>query len=338
MKNKLLKKLLLPLALLFGSFIYAQSVTGTVSDASGPLPGVNVLVKGTTTGSVTDFDGNFAIDANNGDTLVFSYIGYLTQEIVVSGTTVNVTMVEDTAQLDEVVVVGYGSTTKKEITSSVTKVGEEEFNRGTINNPSELLQGKVAGLSIYNKGGNPNEDAVIRLRGISTVGSNSSPLIVIDGVIGASLNNIDPSDIANMTVLKDGSAAAIYGSRGSSGVIIVTTKKGKSGTTSVSYNGSVAIASISNTVDRLTGDQFAAAGGTDLNSRTDWLDLVTRDAISNIHNVAISGGVDNTNFRVSTNFRDAQGILDKSGFKQFNTRIKASTLLLNDKLKIDFNA
>ncbi|MCF7560473.1 SusC/RagA family TonB-linked outer membrane protein [Sabulilitoribacter multivorans] len=338
MKNKLLKKLLLPMVMLFGSFIYAQSVTGTVSDASGPLPGVNVLVKGTSVGTVTDFDGNFQINANDGDTLVFSYIGYLTQEVVVSGTTVNVTLAEDAAQLDEVVVVGYGSTTKKEITSAVTKVGEEEFNRGTINNPSELLQGKVAGLSIYNKGGSPNEDAVIRLRGISTVGSNSSPLIVIDGIIGASLNNIDPSDIDSMTVLKDGSAAAIYGSRGSSGVIIVTTKRGRAGTTSVDYNGSVAIASIANQVENMSGDEFAAAGGTDLGSRTDWMDLVTRDAVSNIHNVAISGGYDQTSFRVSTNFRDAQGILENSGFKQFNTRLQASTVILDDKLKIDFNA
>ncbi len=240
--------------------------------------------------------------------------------------------------LDEVVVVGYGSTTKKEITSAVTKVSEEEFNRGTINNPSELLQGKVAGLSIYNKGGNPNDDAVIRLRGISTVGANSSPLIVIDGVIGASLNNVDPSDIDSMTVLKDGSAAAIYGSRGSSGVIIVTTKRGKSGKTSVSYNGSIASSSISNTIDRLDGDAFAAAGGTDLANRTDWLDLVTRTAVSKIHNVAIAGGYENTNFRLSTNFRNSEGILQKSGFEQFNTRLQATTTMLNDKLKIDFNA
>ncbi|NNC49718.1 MAG: SusC/RagA family TonB-linked outer membrane protein, partial [Flaviramulus sp.] len=338
MKNKLLKRLLLPMALLLGSFIYAQTVSGVVSDASGPLPGVNVIVKGTSTGTVTNFDGEYQVNANSGDTLVFSFLGYLTQEAVVSGNTLDVTLAEDAAQLDEVVVVGYGSTTKKEITSAVTKVGEEEFNRGTINNPSELLQGKVAGLSIYNKGGNPNEDAVIRLRGISTVGSNSQPLIVIDGVIGASLNNIDPSDIDSMTVLKDGSASAIYGSRGSSGVIIVTTKRGKTGTTSVSYNGSVASASIANTIDRLSGDEFAAAGGTDLGSRTDWLDLVTRDAVSTIHNVAISGGYDQTNFRVSTNFRDAEGILEKSGFKQFNTRLQASTRLLNDKLKVDFNA
>ena len=153
---------MLSVALLCGSFIYAQSVSGTVSDTSGPLPGVNVLIKGTSTGTVTDFDGNFQINANNGDTIVFSFIGYLTQEVVVSGSTMTITLTEDAAQLDEVVVVGYGSTTKKEITSAVTKVGEEEFNRGTINAPEQLLQGKVAGLSIYNKGGNPNEESVIR--------------------------------------------------------------------------------------------------------------------------------------------------------------------------------
>ncbi|RIA10753.1 iron complex outermembrane receptor protein [Flavobacteriaceae bacterium MAR_2010_72] len=340
MKNKLLKKVMLPCLFLLGSIVYAQTVSGVVTDASGPIPGVNVLVKGTTTGTQTDFDGNYSLNISSADAvLVFSFLGYATQEIPVNGrSTINVTLLEDAAQLAEVVVVGYGSTTKKEITSAVTKVDEEAFNKGTINNPSELLQGKVAGLSIYNKGGNPNEDAVIRLRGISTVGSNSSPLIVIDGVIGASLNNIDPSDIESMTVLKDGSAAAIYGSRGSSGVIIVTTKRGRAGDTQISYNGSIATASISNTIDRLSGDEFAAAGGTDLDSRTDWLDLVTRNAVSNIHNVAISGGYDDTNFRVSTNFRDAQGILDRSGFKQFNTRFQASTRILNDKLKIDFNA
>lgn len=340
MKNKLLKKVMLPCLFLIGSIVYAQTVSGVVSDASGPIPGVNVVVKGTTTGTQTDFDGNYSLNVSSADAvLVFSFLGYATQEIPVNGqSTINVTLSEDVAQLNEVVVVGYGSTTKKEITSSVTKVSEEDFNQGTINNPSELLQGKVAGLSIYNKGGNPNEDATIRLRGISTVGSNSSPLIVIDDVIGASLNNIDPADIESMTVLKDGSAAAIYGTRGSAGVIIVTTKNGKAGKTQVDYNGSVAIATIANQVDNMSGDEFAAAGGTDLGFRTDWMDEVTRTAVSNVHNVAISGGSDNTTFRVSTNFRDAQGILQKSGFKQFNGRLNAKTSILDDKLKLELNS
>ena len=339
MKNKLLKKVMLPCLFLIGSIVYAQTVSGVVSDASGPIPGVNVLVKGTTTGTQTDFDGNYSVNVSSADAvLVFSFLGYATQEIPVNGqTTINVTLAEDVAQLSEVVVVGYGSTTRKEITSAVTKVGEEDFNQGTINTASELLQGKVAGLSVYNKGGNPNEDAVIRLRGISTVGSNSQPLIVIDDVIGASLNNVDPADIESMTVLKDGSAAAIYGSRGSAGVIIITTKKGKAGKTEVNYNGSVAFATIANKVDNMSGDEFAAAGGTDLGFRTDWMDEVTRTAVTNIHNVAISGGFENTSFRVSTNFRDAQGILENSGFKQFNTRVNAKTSILDDKLKIDFN-
>lgn len=338
MKNKLLKKIILPVLVLIGSIMYGQTVKGVVSDATGALPGVSVSVKGTTIGTETDFDGKYSVAAKIGDILIFRSLGFKTEEKTVNSNTVNVTLVEDATSLDEIVVVGYGSSAKKEITSSVTKVSEEEFNRGTINAPSELLQGKVAGLTIYNKGGNPNEDAVIRLRGISSVGSNSQPLIVVDGVIGASLNNVDPSDISSMTVLKDGSAAAIYGSRGSSGVIIVTTKKGKSGTTQVSYNGSVAVASILNTIDVMSGDQFAAAGGTDLNSRTNWLDEVTRTAVSKVHNVSVSGGYEDTTFRVSTNFRDAQGILNKSGFDQFNTRLQASTKILNDKLKVDFNA
>ena len=319
--------------------MYAQKVTGTVSDGSDALPGVSIQVKGSTTGTETDFDGNYSINANSGDVLVFNYLGYKQEERTVgSEVVINVSLLQDATSLDEIVVVGYGNTTKKEVTSAVTTVGEEEFNKGTVNSPSGLLQGKVAGLSIYNKGGNPNQDAVIRLRGISTVGANSSPLIVIDGVIGASLNNVDPSDIQTLTVLKDGSAAAIYGSRGSSGVIIVTTKRGKSGSTQVSYNGSVAQAAIQNTIDVMSGDEFAAAGGTDLGSRTDWLEQVTRKAVTNVHNVAIAGGYDNTNFRVSANFRDAEGILKNSGFNQFNTRLQASTRILNDKLKIDFNA
>ena len=339
MKSRILKNLLLSFTFLVGSVMYAQKVTGTVSDGSDALPGVSIQVKGSTTGTETDFNGKYSINANSGDVLVFNYLGYKSEERTVgSEAVINVSLLQDATSLDEIVVVGYGNTTKKEVTSAVTTVGEEQFNKGTVNSPSGLLQGKVAGLSIYNKGGNPNQDAVIRLRGISTVGANSSPLIVIDGVIGASLNNVDPSDIQTLTVLKDGSAAAIYGSRGSSGVIIVTTKRGKSGSTQVSYSGSVAQAAIQNTIDVMSGDEFAAAGGTDLGSRTDWLEQVTRKAVTNVHNVAIAGGYDNTNFRVSANFRDAEGILKNSGFNQFNTRLQASTRILNDKLKIDFNA
>ena len=337
MKILLFKSFLLVGAFLCFGLAQAQEVTGSVSDATGPLPGASVVEKGTTNGTQTDFDGNFTINVGENATLVISYIGYSTYEEVVNGrTTINVTLSEDAQALDEVVIVGYGSSLKKEITSAVTVVGQEEFNKGTVNNASQLLQGKVAGLSIYNKGGNPNAKSVIRLRGISTVGANSEPLVVVDGAIG-SLDNVDPNDIESINVLKDGSAAAIYGTRGSSGVILVTTKRGKSGKASVDYNGSLAISSIANNVDVMSPDEFVAAGGVDLGSRTDWLDKVTMDGTTKINNVAISGGNENTSYRISGNFRNIQGILRNSGYKQYNTRANISTFTLNDRLKIDFN-
>ncbi len=341
MKIKLLKSLILPFALLFGSFIYAQTVTGTVSDNSGPVPGVNIIVQGTTTGTQTDFDGNYSLDVGSSDAvLVYSFIGYATQTIPVNGQSViNVTLAEDAAQLDEVVVVGYGSTTRKEVTTAVTSVSTEEFNQGTINEPTQLLQGKVAGLTAYNKGGDPNTDATIRLRGISTIGGNTQPLIIIDGVPAAALNSVDPNDIENITVLKDGSAAAIYGTRGSSGVIIITTKSGKTmQDTRITYNGQFAGSGIQNSPEVMNASEFLAAGGNDLGSDTDWLDEVTRTAFTQIHNVSAFGGSEKSTYRVSLNFRDAEGILENSGFEQFNARTKLSSRLLNDKLKIDFNA
>lgn len=341
MKIKLLQKLMLSAFLMVGSIIYAQTVTGTVSDATGPLPGVNILVKGTATGTQTDFDGNYSLDVSSADAvLVFSYVGYKTQEIAVNGqTTIDVVLVEDTALLDEVVVVGYGTAVRKEITTAVTSVGEEEFNQGVVNEATQLLQGKVAGLSIYNKGGNPNSAPIIRLRGISTIGGNTQPLVVIDGVLGQSLDNVDPADISNITVLKDGSAAAIYGTRASSGVILVTTKSGQSHQPfSVSYDAKFATSSTANTIDVMGREQFLATGGTDLGSNTDWIDAVTDTAFSQIHNVAATGGGDNANYRVSFNYRDTEGILINSGFEQYNLRTKLSGKILNDKLRVTVNA
>lgn len=325
--------------MLLGGVVYSQTVSGTVSDANGPLPGANVIVKGTQNGIATDFDGKYTLDGVPTDAvLVVSSLGYITQEIQVAGqATVDVVLVADANELDEVVIIGYGSSTKKEITSAVTTVSEEEFNQGTVNSAAGLLQGKVAGLSIYNKGGDPNSGATIRIRGISTIGANTSPLVVIDGVAGASLDNVDPSDIESINVLKDGSAAAIYGTRGSSGVILVTTKKGRSGATSVEYNGSIATSEIANQVDIMSADEFIAAGLTDLSSKTDWIDEVTQTGITQIHNVAVSGGHDNTRYRISGNFRDQTGIVQSTGFDQFNTRANLSTKILDDKLKIEIN-
>ena len=337
MTQNLLRKILCSFFFVLGGLLYSQTVTGTVSDASGTLPGVNVIVKGTSNGVQSDLDGTYSLDNVATDAvLVFSYLGYKTQEVAVDGrSTIDVTLEEDIAQLDAVVVVGYGNQVRKEITTAVTSVGEEEFNQGVINNASQLLQGKVAGLSIYNKGGNPNDNGVIRLRGLSTVGGNTEPLVVIDGVLGQSLNNVDPSDIKNITVLKDGSAAAIYGSRASSGVILVTTKSGRSNQPfSVEYNGQYGVSNAVNQVEIMNRSQFLATGGTDLGADTDWIDEVTRSAFSQVHNIAATGGSENSNYRVAVNYRDTEGILLNSGFEQLNIRGNFTGTLLMINLEL----
>uniref|UniRef100_UPI00404820CC SusC/RagA family TonB-linked outer membrane protein n=1 Tax=Roseivirga sp. TaxID=1964215 RepID=UPI00404820CC len=342
-----MKKFLLVLLVLFVGFqgsLMAQekTVTGKVTGGDDGLgiPRVNVTIKGTSRGVPTDIDGNYTIQASSSDVLSFSFIGYITQEVAVGNqTSINVTLQPDVTSLEEVVVVGYGSQEKKEITSSVISLDTKDFNVGNINSASGLLQGKVAGLSVYQKGGDPNSSPVIRLRGISTVGSNVEPLVVIDGVIGASLSNVDPNDIATFDVLKDGSAAAIYGSRGSAGVIIVTTKQGSRGASGLSaeYSGYVAAATVANFQPVMNRSEFIAAGGNDLGSETDWQKEITRTGVTQVHNVSVSGGSENTTFRLSTNFRNVEGVLKKSGFDQVNARASIDHYALNDKLNIKFN-
>jgi len=224
------------LFLLGVSFASAQerTVKGKVTaEGEGSLPGANIVLQGTTTGTLSDIDGNFSLKVPGPSAvLVFSSVGYVSQTITVgSQTEFNVVLVADVQSLQEVVVVGYGTQKRNEITSSVVSVKAEDFNKGNVAKAEQLIQGKVSGLSISRPGGNPNEGYNIRLRGLSTIGANSQPLIVIDGIIGGSLDNVDPNDIESINVLKDGSGAAIYGTRGSSGVILVTTKKGSRGTT-----------------------------------------------------------------------------------------------------------
>lgn len=315
-------------------------VTGRIvaSDDNSPIPGVNIVEKGTSNGTVSDADGNYRIAVGANATLVFSFVGYASQEQVVGAqSAINVSLEADVTSLSEVVVVGYGSQDKKEITGAVVSLGAKDFNKGNINDPTSLLQGKVAGLSIYNKGGDPNANPVIRLRGLSTIGSNAQPLIVVDGVLGASLDNIDPNDIESINVLKDGSAAAIYGSRGSSGVILITTKRGARTGLTLDYNGYLAAQTVFNQIPVMTAEQYVANGGNDLGARTAWQDEVTRTGISNVHNVAVAGGVESTTFRLATNFRNVQGVLKKSGWEQLNTRANLTHNALNGKLNMDFN-
>jgi iron complex outermembrane receptor protein len=335
---KSILKLGLSLLLLFSGVLSAQQISGNISDETGPLPGATIIVQGSTTGTVADFDGNYSISAGTGDVLVFSYVGFSAQEVSVgSQNTIDIVLMPSN-ELEEVLVTGYGSQQQKEITSAVVSVGSESFNQGAISDVSQLLTGKVAGLSIYNRGGNPNSGSTIRVRGLSTIGANSSPLVVIDGVIGATLENVDPNDLESVTVLKDASAAAIYGSRGSSGVILVTTKKGTPGNAQISYNGTLTQSSILNQITNMSPSEFIAAGGRDLGSQTDWLDAVTRDAITQYHSLSAAGGNGRSNYRVSANVRNNEGILENSGFESFNTRLNFSTTALNDRLKIEFNS
>ncbi|MFH4969428.1 SusC/RagA family TonB-linked outer membrane protein [Gaetbulibacter sp. M240] len=363
MKNKLLKKLLLPLALLLGSFIYAQTVTGTVSDASGPLPGVNVLVKGTSVGTVTDFDGNFEIGATNGDVLVFSYIGYKTQEVTVSGGTVNVTMAEDAALLSEIVVIGYGQTTVKDATGAVSSVQAEDFNKGIISSPEQLIQGKTAGIQITQSSGEPGAGISVRIRGTASIRSNNNPLFVVDGVPlagddtsagaqdigfgskGASnpLNFINPNDIASISVLKDASSTAIYGSRGANGVVIITTKTGRGAIgESWEYSASASSASVANRYTLLGREQFLSAvtqfGGdavtADAGSDTDWQDYIFRSPISFNNNLAYSNSFEKGSVRATFSYSDQEGVIIGSGLERITGRINAEHRFFDDKLKI----
>jgi len=247
-------------------------------------------------------------------------------------------MQSDVTALNEVVVVGYGTQEKKEITSAVTSVKSEDFNKGTVNDPVALLQGKVAGLNITRAGGDPNGGFNIRLRGVGTIGANAEPLIVIDGVIGGSLSTVDPNDILSMDVLKDGSAAAIYGSRGGSGVILVTTKSGKSGKVQVDYNGSYAIENVNNSISVMTAEEYRQVPGhIDLGATTDWLDVITQQGNAQVHNVALSGGSQSTTYRASMNVRLQNGVGLKSGFDQLNGRLTITQKALKDRASFTVN-
>jgi iron complex outermembrane receptor protein len=327
--------LLLFLAASTTVFAQGQVVSGKVtsSDDGASVPGVNVLEKGTNNGTVTDVDGNYRISVGANATLVFSFVGYSTQEMVVGGqSNINISLAADVQSLSEVVVVGYGTQEKKEITSSVTSLKAEDFNKGTVNDPVQLLQGKVAGLNIVRPGGNPNGGFNIRLRGVGTVGANVEPLVVIDGIIGGSLSTVDPNDIASIDVLKDGSAAAIYGSRGGSGVILVTTKSGKAGKVQVDYNGSFAVETIANQIDVMSAEEYRQVPGhVDLGSSTDWLDVITRNGNAMVHNLSLGGGTAQTTYRASLNLRKANGIQIRSGFEQLNARINLTQRALKDR-------
>ena len=327
--------------LLCSTVMLAQNkVSGTVLDATGePLIGVSVLEAGTSNGVVTDFDGNFTLTVKQGAQLAFSYVGYTSQTLAARNG-MKVTLQEDNTVLNEVVVVGYGTMRRKDVTSSITTVKAEDLNRGVFTDPGQMLQGKVPGLVISSTA-DPNGGATITLRGASTLRSGAmSPYYVIDGIPGVDPSTVAPDDIESIDVLRDATATAIYGSKAANGVIIITTKKGAEEKTNVSYNGYVAIdnilkkydvASAADLRDYATKNSVALKDG---GASTNWQDEVLRTAISHNHNVSISGGNGRTSYMVSGNLMKRQGVIKETGMDRFNVRSLISTKLLKDRLSI----
>lgn len=329
--------IILVLILFLSHPVFAQkTIQGIVRDNNNaPLPGVSVTVKGSSVGTTTDVNGSYSIVApGTSSVLIFSYVGFPSQELEVgNNATLNLSLSPSGGQLNEVVVVGYGTQKRKELTSAVATVSAEQFNKGNISDVAQLLQGKVAGLSIARPGGNPNGGFTIRLRGLSTLGANTSPLVVVDGQVGADINTIDPNDIQSIDVLKDAASAAIYGTRGSSGVIIITTKRGGR-VPIISYNGSVTAEKPAEFTAHMTAAEFKAAGGKDLGAVTDWNEVITRTAISNIQNLSLSGGGTGTSYIASINYRDGQGVAVNTGFQQFNGHFGLTQKALRDRLTL----
>ncbi len=322
-------------------------VSGQVTEAETgeTIPGVNIVVKGMSSrGTSTDSDGSYTLMVPSPqDTLIFSFVGFVTQEVPVNGrSTINIELSSDVQALEDVVVVGYGTQDRQQITGSISSVNSDDFISGDVNNPTELIEGKVPGLMVSSPGANPNDAPTLRLRGISSFGNNE-PLVVVDGIIGASMDNIDPNDIESIDVLKDASAAAIYGTRGGAGVIAVTTKKGQSGQTNVSYRGSISTSGVENRLDVLSADEFRELGEitgievSDFGANTDWFEEITQNSYTQIHNLSVQGGNETTSYRVSGNFRDNQGLLRTTGFQQRSGRLNLNHSALDDKLSLTFD-
>lgn len=319
--------MLMPLTLLAQEMLKVQ---GTVTDASGePLIGVNVRTSSSKAGAVTDMDGNYTIEVSPKATLVFSYVGFESLTEAVKGRKkINVTMKEDAGVLNEVVVIGYGTMDKKELTSAISHVGEKDFLTISSLDPSMMIQGKVAGVSITNTGaGDPNNQASIQIRGVSSRSAGLGPLIVIDGVPGGNLTNINPNDIASFDVLKDGAASAIYGTRGSNGVIVVTTKKGsKDGSLHTSYSGMCSWDVMIKDLKMMSAQDYRDVRlgwgdtGVDLGGNVDWLDAVSRTGFTQQHTLTLSGGNEKSNYRVSADYRDAKGIDLRSRRQEYGGR------------------
>lgn len=346
MKNKTF------LLVLFAAFSLSMSaqVTGTVLDASTaePIIGANVIEKGTTNGTITDFDGNFVLMAQEGALLEISYMGYKTVEVKATNG-MQIQLGEDTELLDEVVVVGYGVVKKNDATGSVTAIKPDAMNKGLTTNAQDMLAGKVAGVIVTSNDGTPGGGATIRVRGGSSLSASNDPLIVIDGLAmdnegipGAAnpLSMVNPNDIETFTVLKDASATAIYGSRASNGVIIITTKKGAAGQKlKVSYDGNVSAGVLTNMVDVMTGDEYREfLGASDLGAaNTDWQKEIYRTAISTDHTISIMGGTKNMPYRAAIGYTNQNGVIKTSNMQRVTASLNLSPTFLDKHLSFNFN-
>ncbi len=359
MKAIYTKLLLFVLFLPFG--LLAQgSLSGTVLEKSSgqPLPGVNVLVQGTATGVQTDLDGRFSLPVKNGDVVLFSYVGYAEQTLTYNGQqNVTISLDEAANQIGEVVVqVGYGSVRKKDATGSVAVVTQKDFVKGPVVAVDQMVQGKVAGLQVTNGGGSPGEGATIRIRSGSSLNANNDPLYVIDGVPVAAgginggrnpLATINQNNIESVTVLKDASATAIYGSRASNGVVIITTKKGRKGEMKVEYNSYLSVSEVGDTVDVLSASQFrdyiTNNGNADQvallgDANTDWQDKIYRTAIGTDHNIAVSGGTDLITYRASVGFANLNGILERDNLRRGTMGLNLIGNFFDNHLKVEVNS
>jgi TonB-linked SusC/RagA family outer membrane protein len=322
--------------------LYAQQVTihGKITDDTGGLPGVTVLVKGTTNGVTTDLNGDFSLSTPGTGTLIVSFIGYQTQEVAINNrTTINMKLRPDSKALEEVVVIGYGTLDKKEVTSTISHVSSEELSTVAANDPLMRLQGKVSGLTVQNTGAaDPNSTANIQLRGVASRTAGTSPLIVIDGVPGGNLQTINENDIASIDILKDGAASAIYGTRGSNGVILITTKRGSEGAR-ITYNGYTSFDVPAMTLKVLSAEEFRARKrGTDFEGSTNWLDEVSRDyAFSHKNSLSFSGGNSKTNYRGTVDYQNADGLDIRSNRKQYGARLAVNHTAASGLYDVIFN-
>ena len=332
-------------------------VSGKVVDEIGqPLPGANILERGTSNGVQSDFDGNFSIEVGEGAVVQISYIGYATKDIAVQGqSNLTIQLEPDATQLDDIVVVGYGVQRKSDITGAIASVKSENFNKGVVANPGQLLQGKMAGVNVTSVSGEPGAAQNIIIRGVGSLRSGTTPLFVVDGFIidnsgigvaanANPLNFINPQDIESIDVLKDASAAAIYGARAANGVIVITTKKGKSGKSEINLSVSTAMSTIANPMDVFSANQFreqvVAVGGIldDQGANTDWQDELTRTGISKNINLSLSGGVANkSSYFVSAGVDDQEGTLNNSSLKRYSGRVNLNQKALEGRFNVDFN-